>query len=378
MEHFIDYNFKSINKFGEELCGDNVEIIKKDDGVIVVLADGLGSGVKASILATLTSKIAVTMLKEGLSIEETINTITNTLPVCQKRHLAYSTFTIVDMKNDGQIYMIEYENPASFVFRRGKTFQIVKNEKQVNQKKIIESHFQMRQGDSLVIVSDGVIHAGVGELLNLGWQWENVKEFLEDLVKVKKDSKSITDNLIDVCRTLYNERAGDDTTVCSLTLRERVYSNLFVGPPKNPVDDIILLEKFKNAKGYKLISGGTTANIIAKGIKEDLVVDLESYDKKIPPMAKLKGADLVTEGLLTLNKVVESLRKNEDGDSPPVKELITYLKMATNIKIWLGKAINSAHQNPNLPEEFNLKAKVVYELKSLLEQMDKVIEIKEL
>lgn len=378
MGHFIDYNFKSINKFGEELCGDNVEVIKKEDGVIVVLADGLGSGVKASILATLTSKIAVTMLKEGLSIEETINTITNTLPVCQKRHLAYSTFTIVDMKNDGQIYMIEYENPASFVFRKGKTFQIVKTEKYINQKKIIESHFQMRQGDSLVIVSDGVIHAGVGELLNLGWQWENVKEFLEDLVKVKKDSKSITDNLIDVCRTLYNERAGDDTTVCSLTLRERVYSSLFVGPPKNPSDDKILLEKFKTAKGYKLISGGTTANIIAKGIKEELIVDLDSYDKKIPPMAKLKGADLVTEGLLTLNKVVESLKKDEEGDSPPVRELITHLKMSTDIKIWLGKAINSAHQNPNLPEEFNLKAKVVYELKNILEQMDKIIEIKEL
>ena len=378
MEYYIDYAYNSINKFGEELCGDNIEVIQKSDGLILVLADGLGSGVKANILATLTSKIAVTMLKEGLSIEETLDTITNTLPVCQKRQLAYSTFTIVDMKNDGHVYMIEYENPSSFYFRNGKSFNILKIEKQINNKKIRESHFQMRKGDFLVIVSDGVIHAGVGELLNLGWQWENVNDYLESLVKINRDSKSISSTLSEICKNLYNDRAGDDTTVCSLTLKEKVYTDLFIGPPKDPVDDFLLFERFRSAKGYKVISGGTTANIIARELKQEIFVDLINYDKQLPPPAKLKGVDLVTEGLLTLNKVVETLRENKKTEIIIVNDVIDFFNRSTDIKIHLGKAINVAHQNPHLPQEFNLKAKVIYELKTILENMGKTVEIEEL
>jgi len=378
MDYYIDYSHRSINKFGEELCGDNIEVIQKSDGLILVLADGLGSGVKANILATLTSKIAVTMLKEGLSIEETLDTITNTLPVCQKRQLAYSTFTIIDMKNDGKVYMIEYENPSSFYFRNGKRFSILKTEKIINNKKINESNFQMRKGDFLIIVSDGVIHAGVGELLNLGWQWDNVNDYLEDLVKINRDAQNISRDLIEICKNLYNDRAGDDTTVCSLTLKEKVYTDLFIGPPKDSKDDFLLVERFRNSKGYKIISGGTTANIIARELKEDISVDLKNYDKKLPPSGKMKSADLVTEGLLTLNKVVETLKTNENVEISIVNEIIDFFNRSTDIKIHLGKAINVAHQNPDLPQEFNLKAKVIFELKVLLEKMGKNVEIEEL
>ncbi|MBN1467766.1 MAG: SpoIIE family protein phosphatase [Fusobacteriaceae bacterium] len=377
MDYYIDYSFNSINKFGEELCGDNVEVIKTDDGLILVLADGLGSGVKANILATLTSKIAVTMLKEGLSIEETLDTIMHTLPVCQKRQLAYSTFTIIDVKETGDVYMIEYENPSSFYYRLGKTFNIIKQEKEINGKKIRESNFKMRMGDFLVAVSDGVIHAGVGELLNLGWQWENVNDFLEDYVRLNKSASDVSESLVDVCKNLYNGRAGDDTTVCTITFKEKVYTDLFIGPPKSSKDDSKFLDNFKKSKGYRILSGGTTANIIAREIKEEIIVDLENYVNDLPPMAKLKGVDLVTEGLLTLNRVVDMLKKNTEIKNCPASKIIEIFRKSTNIKIYLGKAINVAHQNPFLPEEFNLKAKVIYELKILLEKLGKIVEIEE-
>lgn len=378
MDYYIDYSYKSINKHGEELCGDNVEVVQKKDGVILVLADGLGSGVKANILATLTSKIAVTMLKEGLSIDDVLETITNTLPVCSKRQLAYSTFTIIDMKDNGEVYMIEYENPSSFSYRLGKKFKLLKKEREINNKKILESYFQMRKGDFLIIVSDGVVHAGVGELLNLGWQWENVDEYLENLVKLESNSKSITQGLIDVCRSLYNEKAGDDTTVCALTLKERVYGDLFTGPPKNPKHDKEFFRKFKESKGYTIVSGGTTANIIARELNEDIEIDLSTYNGMLPPTGNIKGVNLVTEGLLTLNRVVEILRNNEYLTGCGASRIIELLDRCTNINIHLGKAINAAHQNPDFPEEFNLKAKVVGELKKLLEERGKIINIIEL
>ncbi|WP_372715185.1 SpoIIE family protein phosphatase, partial [Ilyobacter sp.] len=295
-EYFIDVSHKNINKFGEELCGDNVETVKTDDGVILVLSDGLGSGVKANILATLTSKIAVTMLKEGASIEETIDTITNTLPECSVRKLAYSTFTIIKIKNNGETYMVEYDNPPCFFFRKGCDYPLDKIERIVNGKKIHESHFKMTTEDLLVVTSDGALHAGVGELLNLGWQWNDINEFLRSLSGKNYFSSEVSENLLAVCNKLYDNKPGDDTTVLSVKLQYRKYLDLFTGPPAKPEDDVILLDKIKEAKGIKILSGGTTSNIVSKAFGEEVFINLTDYQKyDVPPVGFMRGVDLVTE-----------------------------------------------------------------------------------
>lgn len=380
MSHYIDYAYNSINKNGEELCGDNVEFVEKEDGLIIVLADGLGSGVKANILATMTSKIAVTMLKEGLSIEETIETIANTLPVCAKRNLAYSTFTILDIKNTGDVYMVEYENPPSFIYRLGKKFNIIKKERSVNNKKIQEGYFKMRKGDSIIAISDGVIHAGVGELLNLGWQWENVNEYLENLVKFEKSANNLSKGLLDVCENLYNQKPGDDTTVLAVILRERTYANIFTGPPKSRNNDIKLIEKIKNAKDYTIVAGGTTSNIVAREMGLEVEVDIDSCNSDLPPIGHIKGISLVTEGLLTLSRIVKILKNNEDYSkiNDGSGKMLSLIERSTDINIYLGKAVNIAHQNPAFPEDLNLKIQVVKELKKELLKLGKVVRIEEI
>lgn len=386
-EYFIDASYKNINKFGEELCGDNVETVKTDDGVILVLSDGLGSGVKANILATLTSKIAVTMLKEGASIEETIDTITNTLPECSVRKLAYSTFTIIKIKNNGDTYMVEYDNPPCFFFRKGCDYPLNKIERVVNGKKIYESHFKMTTEDLLVVTSDGAVHAGVGELLNLGWQWEDINEFLRSLSGKNYFSGEVSENLLAVCNKLYNNKPGDDTTVLSVKLQYRKYLDLFTGPPANPEDDEILLEKIRNAKGLKILSGGTTSNIVSKAFGEEVFINLKDYQKyDVPPVGFMRGVDLVTEGLITLNKTVDLVKQFHDatysGENYPLNEedgatLISrmLLKESTHINIWAGTAVNPAHQNPDLPTEFNIKLKVVRDLKFWLEKLGKTVNL---
>lgn len=387
MQYFIDVANYSVNKHGEELCGDNVEHIKTQDGTITVLADGLGSGVKANILATLTSKIAITMLREGASIEETIDTITKTLPECSVRKLAYSTFTIIKVENNGNVYMVEYDNPAVFFYRNGETYPIEKIEKEVNNKLIYESHFQMIENDILTIVSDGVIHAGIGQKLNLGWQWEHVNEYLSELVKLETSAEKIAISLMGVCENLYANAPGDDTTVITIKTRANQYIDIFTGPPKDKENDRILLEKIKAAKGKVILCGGTTANMVSDAFKTPIEIDLINYTSDVPPMGSMEGMELVTEGLLTLNKVKDILsdyheQKKQGTISQPIDGLDGASSIArilidesTHIHLWVGRAINPAHQNPNFPGKFNLKIKTMKDIKKCLENIGKYVEI---
>lgn len=391
MEYFIDVAAESINKNGEVLCGDKVEIVPKEDGMIIVLADGLGSGVKANILSTLTSKIAATMMKQGADIRETIDTITHTLPVCSQRKLAYSTFTIVDIHNDGRVYVAEYDNPPFFLIKNNKVCEIDKVETKMNDRLILESHFHLQEGDTLVIVSDGVIHAGIGATLKLGWQWNNISKYLNTLIKKEKLARDINQKILEIAKRLYRSKPGDDTTAVVIKLMKKETANIFTGPPKAAKDDDMIVKKLLDSDGKKIICGGTAATIVSRILKEKMDVDINTMTKEIPPIAKMKGIDLVTEGVLTLSKTADNIKKyieyissgrtddelenimKEQNGASQLSRLL--IRDCTHINFFVGKAVNSAHQNPNLPIDLSIKLKVVEEIVNLLRNMGKISKI---
>lgn len=388
MSYFIDVAYNSLNKYGEELCGDKVEIVRTEDSVIIVISDGLGSGVKANILATLTCKIAATMLKEGASIFETVDTIIQTLPVCSVRKLAYSTFTIIKIHENGQVYVAEYDNPPIFLLHKGKNQTDMQNTAiLVNDRIVKESSFLMSEGDALTVVSDGVVHAGVGGILNLGWQWENIEEYLERQVCIEKCAANISKSLIEACHNLYESRPGDDATVVTAKLRQSEEVDLFTGPPLNPEDDAWIIKKLKQAKGRRVVCGGTAAKIAARELNQEIVTNMDFFDLEVPPTAYIKGIDLVTEGVLTLRKTVDKIKAyinssanregrcsfdKLDGASQLAKLLI---EDCTHLNIWAGKAVNPAHQNPDFPIDLGIKLKVVAELADLMERLGKRIQL---
>lgn len=386
MNYFIDVAYNSINKYGEELCGDKVEIVKTNDFIIIVLSDGLGSGVKANILSSLTSKIAATMLKEGATIYETVDTIIHTLPICNIRKLAYSTFTIIKIYNDGRIYVAEYDNPPFFIVTKNK-YSIFKNEVIINDKIVKESAFKLEEGDIITVVSDGVVHAGVGDLLNMGWQWENIMEYLKEICKREKCANGISKNLIEVCNELYGYTPGDDATVVSIMLRKPELVCMFAGPPEDTKMDSYAIEKLMHSEGMKVICGGTAANIAARELNEELIVDMDYNVQDIPPTARLRGIDLVTEGVLTLNKTVEKLKKyssglkdnddeelfsGKDGASRLARILV---EDCTHLNMIVGKAINPAHQNPSFPRGLSIKLNILLELAEIMKKLGKEVNI---
>ncbi len=385
MKFHIDVFYHSLHKFGEELCGDHVEVADLKEGKIIVLSDGLGSGVKANILATLTAKIAVTMLKENSTLEDTLETITKTLPVCQVRKMAYSTFTIIKAENSGLIKIIEFDNPSYFYFRDGKPLNPERKTRTIHGKTIVESSFTMEEEDFLMVVSDGVVHAGVGELLNFGWTHKEISEFLEQLPKDKNAAPLITCEVLGYTDVLYDAKPGDDATVLSLTMKKKKSLHLFTGPPGKKDDDDILIQAYETAEGLKVISGGTTANIISKGISQPIKIDLSQVRENLPPMGLMEGADLVTEGVLTLGEVISILEDFKD----PKKSIEVLLRMkdingatrlcelliedATEVTIWMGSAVNPAHQEPGFSYHYHYKVAQIERLRTLLQDLGKEV-----
>lgn len=387
MSYYIETGYDSLTKYGEELCGDKVEVVRNNDSVIIVLADGLGSGVKANILATLTSKIIGTMLNEGADIDDCVETIANTLPVCRERGIAYSTFTILKICNSGEAYLAEFDNPEVMFIRKGKPVSLEKTVRTVKDKKISESRFTVAPEDMLILFSDGVVHAGVGRLLNLGWQYENVQEYIQNAMRSSLTSLALSRQLVSACDSLYLQRPGDDTTVAAARVLKPVEVRVLVGPPVDPKDDTEAVHKLLEGDGRKMICGGTTSQIFSRVTERELKVNLEYHSAAVPPTGSIDGIDLVTEGVLTLGKALEIIRQyvsfnakngvtpnlsKKDGATRAARLL---LEESTKVHFIVGRAMNPAHQNPDLPLSLSIKLRLVEDIAQCLRSLGKEVEV---
>ncbi|MBQ3484741.1 MAG: SpoIIE family protein phosphatase [Clostridia bacterium] len=380
-----DIGYKSINHAGEQLCGDHVDIVEpEENSTVIVLSDGLGSGVKASILSTLTSKIISTMLAEGLPLEECVATIAATLPVCSVRGVAYSTFTILHLRNNETAEIIQYDNPQVILIRDDQNYEYPRIEMNIGGKKILKSVISLRENDMFVAMSDGCPHAGIGMAYNFGWKREDIIDFMQTLSPVGYTAKTLATMLVDECDELYGHAPGDDATACVVRIRKRVPMNLLFGPPFNRDDADRMMSLFFSKEGKHIVCGGTTSSIAAKYLGKPLRPKLD-FSSNLPPTAEIEGVDLVTEGVITVNKVVEYakdyLNENKfyeewsmqrDGASQISRLLF---EEATDINFYVGRAINPAHQNPDLPINFNIKMNLVQELTKCLKEMGKHVKV---
>lgn len=381
-----DIGYRSLNKYGEQLCGDHVDIVRQDDNsTVIVLADGMGSGVKANILSTLTSKIISTMMCENMDIEQCVSTIAATLPVCSVRQIAYSTFTIIRIVNNEQAEIIQYDNPHVILLRDGANYEIPSTAIEIDGKLIYRSRIELQENDIFIIMSDGVVHAGIGLSLNFGWQRKDIISYMEKLYDVGFTAKTLTTILLDECNSLYDGKPGDDTTACVIRIRKREPMNLMIGPPANRNDCSKMMSLFFSKEGKHIICGGTTSSIAADFLGKKLRPSIEFHDPEIPPIAELSGVDLVTEGVITINKVLSYAQNylednqsytqwiyKKDGASKIARLLF---EEATDINFFVGRAINPAHQNPALPINFNIKMQLVDELAECLRKMGKNIKV---
>ena len=301
----VDVGYKSINHVGEQLCGDHVDLVEQgENSSVIVLADGLGSGVKASILSTLTSKIISTMMAEGLSLEDCVSTIAATLPICSVRGVAYSTFTIIHIRNNEDAEVIQYDNPLVIVLRNGKNYDYPKTEMNIGGKRIFKSTIKLVEDDIFIAMSDGCPHAGIGLSYNFGWKRDDIIDFMETVAVNGYTAKTLSTILVDQVNKLYEEKPGDDATACVIKVRKRVPMNILFGPPSNRDDANRMMSLFFSKEGKHIVCGGTTSSIVSKYLGKPIKASLVFDKNGVPPIAEIEGVDLVTEGVITVNKVL--------------------------------------------------------------------------
>lgn len=379
----VDMAYKSLNKNGEELCGDKVEIVQTSSSRIMILADGMGSGIRANILATLTSKILGTLFVNDLNIEEAVSTIAKTLPVSPINGVAYSTFSILQIFDNKEAYLVEFDNPCCIFIRDGHLQNIPFTKREIEGKEIREYRFRVQVNDAYVLMSDGCIYCGTGDIMNYGWDWNSISDYSLKVYSQTNTASHMAALLNKACEDLYLQEPSDDTTIAVARVIEEKTVNILTGPPENQKDDWRIVRDFMKEPGIKIVSGGITSQIVARELHEELVMSVGILDPEIPPMSSIRGIDYVTEGVITLNKVIKILNMYNQEEVPvevfdelaknngASKIANALIDQCTKVNLFVGKAVNQDYSTKNLPFEITARKNIIHGLEDALRALNK-------
>lgn len=383
----VDMAYKSLNKYGEELCGDKVELVQTGCSKIMILADGMGSGIRANILATLTSKILGTLFTNDLKVDEAVSTIAKTLPVSSVNGVAYSTFSILQIFNNKDAYLVEFDNPGCIFIRNHQIQKIPFSERVIEGKNIREYRFKVEVNDAFVLMSDGCIYCGTGDIMNYGWDWNSISAYALKVYSQTNTAQHMAAMLSKACEDLYLQEPSDDTTLAVARVIEEKVVSIFTGPPTNKSDDWKIVRDFMKEPGIKIVCGGITSQIAARELKEELVMSVGELDPEIPPTSSIKGIDLVTEGVITLNKVIEILTKYSEDDvsfevfdelakNNGAAKIANYLiDNCTKVNLYVGKAVNENYSSKNLPFNITARKNIIHALEDSLKALNKNVSL---
>ncbi len=378
---YVEVGYQQKNHGKERICGDVFlsQRIKEENRIIAVLSDGMGHGVKANILATLTASMAMNFTREHKDVTRIAEIIMNTLPVCSQRKISYSTFTAIDIEMNARTNILEYDNPECFIMRGGTALEaewtcLILNSDKNKGKEIKSCHFHPFKEDRIIFCSDGITQSGMGsKKYPFGWGWENVQEFIADIIARQPDisAHKLASRILNAAFKNDNYNSKDDTSCAVLYFREPRKLLICSGPPYENENDRKLAGIVKEFQGRKILSGGTTGDIVARELNLEITDTFEFHDPDLPPLSYMEGIDLVTEGILTLSKVskiLEGYNHNYVLGKGPADQIVQLLIESDEIRIIIGTRINIAHQDPSLPIELEIRRTVLKRIARKLEE----------
>ncbi len=382
---FIEVGHYQVCKHRQNAEGD-VFLSQKnpsDGRVITALSDGLGSGIKAGVLATLTATMAMKFIASDIPIRRAAEIIMNTLPVCKARGISYATIALVDIEPNSTVRIMEYDNPPYVLIRQQTIIEPIKqfttlerkNKKTAPKKEAVlqYSRYEARPGDRLVFFSDGVTQSGMGTaLFPFGWGSPNAQSFILEQVQKNPEisARDLARSLVQEATAHDGYKSKDDITCGVIYFRNPRDLLVVTGPPLRKESDAEIAGLFKKFEGQKVICGGTTANILSRELGKPVKVSLREFDPKVPPASEMEGADMVTEGIITMGAVSEILENGADMEGMRHNAATRMVELFLNsdrIHFVVGTKINEAHQDPNMPVELEIRRNVVKKVAALLQ-----------
>jgi hypothetical protein len=377
----IDVNCQQNNCDGERVCGDVflTKKVKEEGRIIVVLSDGMGHGIKANMLGILSATMAVNFTKEHKQMERIAEIILNTLPIDSEKKTSFSTFSIADIEADGKVTILEYENPQCLILRGTEVVDpewtcLLLNTKRKVGKEIKSCTFYAQKEDRIILYTDGISQSGMGtKQFPTGWGVEEMHKFTRQQVEKTHDISAAKLAFKIISEAYKNDGfvCKDDTSSTVIYFREPRKLIICTGPP-------ILLEKdtefaalFKDFDGKKVVCGGTTGDILKRELNLSVEEGKEQDDPELPPLSFMEGVDLYTEGILTLSKVNNILKKYNNSyklDKGPADRIVRMLLDSDDIFFLVGTKINEAHQDPNVPIDLEMRRTVVRRIEKILEE----------
>jgi len=374
---FVDIYCTQEKKYNQNTFGDYFvsKRYPQTDRLLAVLSDGLGSGVKANILATMTATMLLKFVEAELNLKKACEIMMNSLPVCQVRKISYSTFSVMDYNSDGITKIVEEGNPQFIWIRDNEVMdppcEIITSEK-FNKRKMHLYKIQLKEGDRLIFCSDGVTQAGLGsKTLKLGLRRQGLIEAVLKKLKNNEEcsSRDLSRFVVDLAKGIEPDRqAKDDISALCIYCRTPRKAMLFTGPPYHAEKDNYYATVFKNFEGKKAISGGTTANLISRELNLPIETPIAKSFGKLPSESYMDNVDLITEGVLTLTKTYEYLQTPDAMKDNAAGKLVKFFLNSDWILFMVGGKLNQAHYDPNLPIEIELRKNIVKKIARILEE----------
>ncbi len=379
---FIEMEVAQYTKTGQAACGDDVRFmtVEKENRHLAALSDGLGSGVKAHILATMTTSMAIKFLESNMPLLEAVEVIMDSLPVCEVRHISYATFSLFDFRLGGRARIIEMGNPGYIHLRGTEEIPPLKDEMVVSEhwpdREVRECEADFRAGDRIILCSDGVTQSGLGVRrdMKFGWRRSGVCKFAQSLI-ASDANLSAKDLSAAIAReALYLTPGGckDDISCVVIYLRHPRVMRVLTGPPFYKEHDQEYARQALLGEEHTVICGGTSANIIERelGVKVKVKLSDMRIAGGLPPVGTINKIGIATEGILTLGRVTTALEEMRPPEGEPMaaRAILERMMRHDRIEFIVGTKVNESHQDPNIPQDLELRRSVIHRMAAALEK----------